>query len=62
MFWSDISPPSSGSKSKLSKKKTQYNSLNHAGVLLGLFFDSEDGGDVIPGRWFMFTGLQVFVS
>jgi hypothetical protein len=35
-------PPSSGSKNKSSKKS----SMLHAGFLRGLFFDSEDGGDM----------------
>jgi hypothetical protein len=44
-FERNISPPSSGSKNKASKQAllaTYY----HAGFLLGLFFDPENGGDM----------------
>jgi hypothetical protein len=41
MFWRDILPPFSGSKSKPSKIPAQ---LASAGRLLGLHFDPEDGG------------------
>lgn len=47
VFWSDISLPFSASKSKPCKKHTtQYNSVHHAGVLIGLFFDPEVGNDM----------------
>jgi hypothetical protein len=38
-----MSPPSSGSKNKSSKKLVSY--LPYVGFMLGLFFDLEDGGD-----------------
>jgi hypothetical protein len=40
-----MSPPSSGSKNKPSKKNSFFTRF-HAGFLRGLFFGLEDGGDV----------------
>jgi hypothetical protein len=40
-FQRNMSPPSLGSQNKRSVKAGGY---FHAGFLLGLFFDSEDGG------------------
>jgi ribosome maturation factor RimP len=37
-----ISPPSSGSKNKPALLATSF----HSGILLGIFFDHEDGGDM----------------
>jgi hypothetical protein len=34
----------------------------HAGFLLGLFFDPEDGGDVPPKRRLTFNGLYGVIS
>jgi hypothetical protein len=34
----------------------------HAGLLLGLFFDTEDGGDVPSKRQFVFNGLHGAIS
>jgi hypothetical protein len=51
MVWRNILPPSSGSKSKPSKKpkrsrnQTEY-STGPAGFSFGLLFDPEDGGSM----------------
>jgi hypothetical protein len=43
-----MSPPSSGSKNRLSKKQHEAGSkLSRAGFLLGLFFGAEDEGDML---------------
>jgi hypothetical protein len=34
----------------------------HAGLLLGLFFDPEDGDDVTPKRWLPLIGLHGVIS
>jgi hypothetical protein len=34
----------------------------HAGFLLGIFFDPEDGGDVPPKRRLTFNGLHGVIS
>jgi hypothetical protein len=34
----------------------------HSGILLALFFDSEDGGDVSPKRRSTFDGLHGVIS
>lgn len=57
-FWSDISLLFSGSKRKPCKKHTQYNSVHHAGVLIGLFFDPEVGNDMFFSETLMFTRLH----
>jgi hypothetical protein len=44
MFRRNISPPSSGSKNKLSRALLA--TCFHAGFLLVLLFDLEDGGDM----------------
>jgi hypothetical protein len=36
--------------------------LLHAGFLLSLFFDSEDGGDMFPKRQLIFNGLHGVMS
>jgi hypothetical protein len=41
-FWRSISPPSSGSKSKPRKKPTEATDF-----LLGSYFKSEGGGDML---------------
>jgi hypothetical protein len=43
-FQRNMSPPSSQSKNTPSKSSDYY--LLHAGFLLGLFFNPEDGGDM----------------
>jgi hypothetical protein len=47
-------PPSSGSKNKPSKKGGCY--PLHVGFLLGLFFDPEDGGEMLT-----FSGIHGIV-
>jgi hypothetical protein len=48
-----MSPPSSGSNKPRKKPAATY---FHAGFLLGLFFNREDGGDVPPKRQLTFNG------
>jgi hypothetical protein len=48
MFQSNKPPPSSGSKNKESNKPSiSVCYLLYIGFLLGLFFDPEDGGDML---------------
>jgi hypothetical protein len=42
--------PSSGSKNKPSNKSDLIAACFHAGFLLGLFFDPEDRGDMVPPK------------
>jgi hypothetical protein len=52
-FRRNVSPPFSGSKDKPRKKsciKSSVSCLLNAGILLGLFFDPEDGGDMFPRK------------
>jgi hypothetical protein len=47
MFRRNISPPFSGSKNELRKNsRPLFATCVHAGFLLDLFFDLEDGGDM----------------
>jgi hypothetical protein len=48
MFRRNISPPSSGTKNEANQceSKWQEELSFQAGLLLGLFFDPEDGGDM----------------
>jgi hypothetical protein len=41
-----MSPSTSGSNNKPSKKLAEFATGLHADFLLGLFFDPEDGGDM----------------
>jgi hypothetical protein len=58
-----MSPSSSGSKNKPSKKPALLPTCFHADLLFGLFFNSEDGGDVfLEKRRLIFNGLHSVIS
>jgi hypothetical protein len=50
-FWRSIPPPSSGWKSKPSKKPKEAGGKLNSDFLLGLLVHPEDGGGVTPERW-----------
>jgi hypothetical protein len=58
-FWENMSPSSSGSKNKPTKKACY---MLHAGFLLGLFFDLEDRGDMFLRNVGCLSGLHGVIS
>jgi hypothetical protein len=63
MFWRNMPSPYSGSKNKPSKELARlFATCFHAGFLLNLFFDPEDGGDMFLKMSVAFNGLQEAVT